>query len=103
MSRFAWPILTVAALLFAACTSTAAPGVPSPTAPIDLTATITTAPPGPLETPIPAALTKALVTRAVAADTIPADIAAQEFPVRNITTNTPHTPTPPHPPPRPHP
>src|SRR6202521_5081695 len=50
MSRLTWPILTVAALLFAACTSTVAPGAPSPPALIDITATATTSHAVPLET-----------------------------------------------------
>jgi micrococcal nuclease len=91
MSRLAWPILTVAALLFAACTSTATPAVPSPTVRIDLTATITTSPAGPLETAMPAGLTEARVTRVVDGDTIHVEIAGHDFPVRYIGMNTPET------------
>ena len=91
MSRLAWPILTLAALLFAACTSTAAPGVPSSPAPIEFTATITTSPARPLETTMPAGLTEARVTRVVDGDTIHVDIAGQDFPVRYIGMNTPET------------
>ncbi|HEY8766410.1 MAG TPA: thermonuclease family protein [Dehalococcoidia bacterium] len=91
MRRLAWPILPVAALLFAACTSTAAPGVPSPPASINLTATATTPPVVPLETTLPAGLTEARVTRVVDGDTIHVDIAGQDFPVRYIGMNTPET------------
>jgi micrococcal nuclease len=93
MGRPTWPILAVAALLFAACASTSdTPGSSHTPTPTSTTASAAaTAQSSPLETALPGGLTEALVVRVVDGDTIHVEIAGQEFTVRYIGMDTPET------------